>query len=230
MWLLTLLSIAVIAEKCPGQYHFVMNNDATTPLTKRGHKRRQALLDAATDIFLEQGYAGTTLDMIIAHAGGSRRSLYDYFGDKEGLFAAVITYHANKLVEDIRRIDVEGLPAREGLTLLASAFVESLIAPVHLALYRLLITESPSHPALGKTIYQVGPGLLLEQLDQYLDYLCQRGELPAERRTPHTARQFLGMIKTDFQICALLCPEQLPSPPQIQAHIDACVSLLLDNH
>lgn len=41
------------------------------PLSQRGQKRRQAILDAATDAFLQHGYEGTTLDMIIARAGGS---------------------------------------------------------------------------------------------------------------------------------------------------------------
>ena len=93
------------------------------PLSQRGQKRREAILEAATDAFLQHGYDGTTLDMIITKAGGSRRSLYDYFGDKQGLFGAVIRYHADKLVEEIRSIDVSGMSAREGLTMLANNFV-----------------------------------------------------------------------------------------------------------
>ena len=55
------------------------------PLSQRGQKRQQAILEAATETFLQHGYEGTTLNMIIVRAGGSRRSLYDYFGDKQGL-------------------------------------------------------------------------------------------------------------------------------------------------
>ena len=41
------------------------------PLSQRGQKRREAILEAATDAFLQHGYDGTTLDMIITKAGGS---------------------------------------------------------------------------------------------------------------------------------------------------------------
>ena len=40
------------------------------PLSQRGQKRREAILEAATDAFLQHGYDGTTLDMIITQAGG----------------------------------------------------------------------------------------------------------------------------------------------------------------
>lgn len=200
------------------------------PLSQRGQKRRQAILDAATDAFLQHGYEGTTLDMIIAQAGGSRRSLYDYFGDKQGLFGAVIRYHTDKLVEEVRSIDVIGMSAREGLTLLAKNFVFALLEPVNLELYRLLITQAPAFPQLSRSAYQAGPALLLSELEKYLDHLQRQGQLPARLPTPHTARQFLGMVKAEFQLCALLTPEQLPEKSAISAHIQDCVTFLLDNH
>ena len=97
------------------------------PISQRGQKRQQAILEAATNTFLQHGYEGTTLDMIISQAGGSRRSLYDYFGDKQGLFSAVIRFHADKLVEEVRSIDVIGMSARDGLTMLAKNFVFALL-------------------------------------------------------------------------------------------------------
>lgn len=53
--------------------------------TRRGTQRRQAILSAATDLFMEHGFEGTSLDMVIERAGGSRRSIYQYFDNKEGL-------------------------------------------------------------------------------------------------------------------------------------------------
>lgn len=199
------------------------------PISQRGQKRQQAILEAATNTFLQHGYEGTTLDMIISQAGGSRRSLYDYFGDKQGLFSAVIRYHADKLVEEVRSIDVIGMSARDGLTMLAKNFVFALLEPLNLELYRLLISHAQAFPELGRTVYQAGPELLLSELEQYLKHLQREGELPAKLPTPHTARQFLGMVKAEFQLCALLAPEQLPSKSAISAHIHDCVTFLLDN-
>ncbi|MEQ3725033.1 TetR/AcrR family transcriptional regulator [Alcanivorax sp.] len=201
----------------------------TQQLSERGQRRRQALLDAATHTFLQHGYERTTLDMIIAEAGGSRRSLYEYFGDKRGLFSAVITHHAQKMVHDISNLDVEDLPAREGLELLGHAFFKALTDPVNLELYRLLIAEGSAFADLGQTVYEAGPHLLLEQLQLYLQCLHDRGQLPGAQPDPHAARQFFGMIKADFQLCALLAPTQLPNAAAITEHIRSCVTLLLEN-
>ena len=53
------------------------------PHTKRGHERCLALLLSANDLFLERGYDAVSLDDIVHHAGGSKASIYKYFGNKE---------------------------------------------------------------------------------------------------------------------------------------------------
>ena len=60
-----------------------------TPQTKRGHERRIALLLSANQLFLERGYDAVSLDDIVHHAGGSKTSIYKYFGSKDGLFTAI---------------------------------------------------------------------------------------------------------------------------------------------
>lgn len=55
------------------------------PQTRRGIERRLALLLSATELFLEKGYDAVSLDDIVNHAGGSKTSIYKYFGNKDGL-------------------------------------------------------------------------------------------------------------------------------------------------
>lgn len=66
------------------------------PPTKRGHERCVALLVSATELFLERGYDAVSLDDIVQHAGGSKASIYKYFGNKEGLFKAICDYRRDK--------------------------------------------------------------------------------------------------------------------------------------
>ena len=60
------------------------------PATARGEARREALLEAARAIFLEKGYSGTSLDEVVKRTGGSKASVYKYFGNKEGLLLRVL--------------------------------------------------------------------------------------------------------------------------------------------
>ena len=55
---------------------------------------RQRLLETATELFAEKGYAGTSVREIVDRAGVSKPVLYYYFKSKEGLFYAILEWAA----------------------------------------------------------------------------------------------------------------------------------------
>src|SRR3546814_12122601 len=61
--------------------------------------RRAAILEAAGQVFFEQGYAATSIDAIIERAGGSKRNIYSEFGSKEGLFTALVSESADAAID-----------------------------------------------------------------------------------------------------------------------------------
>jgi len=65
---------------------------------------RQRLLDTATELFAEKGYAGTSVREIVDRAGVSKPVLYYYFKSKEGLFYALLEWAANVQQEIINEI------------------------------------------------------------------------------------------------------------------------------
>src|SRR5688500_10647932 len=54
-------------------------------------RRQSAILDAAESLFLEQGYERTSLAEIVKRSGGSLATLYELFGNKQGLLHAIAT-------------------------------------------------------------------------------------------------------------------------------------------
>ncbi len=60
----------------------------------KGPKRR--LIDAATALFAEEGYAGTSVKEIVARADVSKPVLYYYFGSKEGMFHAILDWASER--------------------------------------------------------------------------------------------------------------------------------------
>lgn len=60
------------------------------PATARGRQRREDLLDAAEQLFLEQGFHGTSVDGLGAAAGISGPGLYRHFASKDALLMAVL--------------------------------------------------------------------------------------------------------------------------------------------
>src|SRR5581483_6776266 len=51
---------------------------------------REAILDAAEEIFAEHGFDGARIDAIAAKADYNKSLIFHYFGDKLGLYAAVV--------------------------------------------------------------------------------------------------------------------------------------------
>src|SRR5258706_12421920 len=76
-----------------------MPTTATMPRTRpRGEIRRSQILDAATEVFLENGYGGATIDLVVERAGASKATGYSFFGGKDGLFAAIGEQRVERIV------------------------------------------------------------------------------------------------------------------------------------
>ncbi len=75
---------------------------------------RRRLLAAATDEFAARGVAGARVDRIALAARANKRQIYDYFGDKDALFDAVLEAHIGSIVEATLPIDPDDLAAYAG--------------------------------------------------------------------------------------------------------------------
>ena len=56
----------------------------------KGERTRQAIMEAAYDLFLEHGYAGTSMRQIAEHAGLALGGIYNHFESKEAIFSKLI--------------------------------------------------------------------------------------------------------------------------------------------
>jgi AcrR family transcriptional regulator len=72
-------------------------------------RRRESMLDAARQLFIETGYNKTTLDAIAEHAEVGVATVYTYFGSKEGVFAALARRDMSELKAEGARL-LENLP------------------------------------------------------------------------------------------------------------------------
>jgi AcrR family transcriptional regulator len=151
--------------------------------TRRGTERCGLIRKAATDLFLERGYDGVSVDDIIARAGGSKTNVYSYFGGKDGLFVAVVETLCDEINAKLKARDLTGLSLEQGLRVLGSALLAELLQDWHLALYRLVIAESARFPEIGRAWGAHGPETSCRILS---DFIASRrpADAPVE---PHRA-------------------------------------------
>ena len=113
------------------------------PQTRRGQERRLALLVIACDLFLERGYDAVSLDDIVNHAGGSKASIYKYFGSKEGLFTAICDYRRELFFKDICVPFVSGkTDLKSHLIQTLMRFYQHIIQPKNIAFMRIFLEQS----------------------------------------------------------------------------------------
>ncbi|MBP2436072.1 TetR/AcrR family transcriptional regulator [Microbacterium amylolyticum] len=162
----------------------------------RSVQKRELILERALEVFVAHGYVGTTTDQLAAAASVSKQTLYKEFGDKEGVFAALIRFACDRvddpfapLVDQMRNID----SADDAVALMATQFSRSIMSPYVQQLRRLVIAEATRFPDLGQLYWEEGFLRVVNSVARCLSILDERGmmEIPEARLAAH---HFAGLL------------------------------------
>ncbi|HEX2255906.1 MAG TPA: TetR/AcrR family transcriptional regulator [Afifellaceae bacterium] len=200
-----------------------MSQEAGTKAS-RGDRRREAILTAATEVFLEKGFDGATLDEIIRRAGGSRATLYAQFGDKQGLFAAIISALCERMLAPLHDPDEERRRLSSTLLAFGRRYLDVLMAPESIALYRVIIAASLHTPSLGARVFEAGPEPAANRLSAYFRREAEGGKLTIGD-PDRAARIFLEMVKGDLHTRALFGAGAPPMAEEIDRSVRAAVEI-----
>lgn len=169
----------------------------TTPPAQgtRSARKRQAILDAALEVFLEHGFVGAGMDQVAAGAGVSKVTIYHHFSDKQRLFVAVVEAAISEAEAGSRDL-VEGLATSVDLPRDLSRFARQHVALVtqpHLVrMRRLIVAESGRFPELARAWHAAGPERGHATLAEQISTLTERGLLRAP--DPLLAAQHLNYL------------------------------------
>lgn len=81
-------------------------------------KSKQTILRAAVAEFCQHGFSGARIERIAAKSKCNMRMIYHYFGDKEGLYLAVLESAYTRLREQEKKLDLSGNSPTEGMRVL----------------------------------------------------------------------------------------------------------------
>ena len=126
----------------------------------RSARKRAAILEAAHALFLQKGYAGTSMDDVAARAAVSKQTVYKNFADKQRLFTEVITSDVGRL-EASTQAQMAAMPdstdPAADLRRFARWHLAEVMQPARLRLRRMLIGEAERFPELAQAWYASGP-------------------------------------------------------------------------
>ena len=171
---------------------------SVTAETGRGDRRRQAIIQAAIEVFLRHGYLGATTDEIATRASVSKQTLYKHFADKEHLFAEIILDTTVQLVDGLSSAVTSTLhdtqDVRKALRDLADSFLHGLLQSDVLRLRRLVIAEADRFPDVGRAWFDRGFDRTLVIFGEALQRLADRGLLHNLTDPTLAAYQFAGLV------------------------------------
>jgi TetR/AcrR family transcriptional regulator, transcriptional repressor for nem operon len=82
-----------------------------SPLTAKGGRTRQRIIEAAAELIYRNGAAATTIQEVRQLAGVSSSQLYHYFTDKQALVRAVVEYQGQRMVASQAAAEIDSLQA-----------------------------------------------------------------------------------------------------------------------
>lgn len=203
---------------------------AVTPETIPAIPNEKALrlLQAASRVFLAHGFSAATTDMIQREAGVSKATVYGYYPNKEALFVAVIEAECATFARTVRDIRFQPGTLRKTLVALGRAYLEILLSPTGLALYRVVMAEAPRFPQLARTFYLAGPRVIASMLMEQLTHAAQAGEVDVSAvGLDNAASLFSSLVRGEAQMQCLAHPDATPSAAQVDQWIDLAVTTFL---
>jgi TetR/AcrR family transcriptional regulator, mexJK operon transcriptional repressor len=196
----------------------------------RSIRKRRAILEAATTLFLRDGYLGTSMDEIAALAGVSKQTVYKAFSDKEHLFSEIVTGAVNEAADPVYAevLELEDTGDIEAdLRGFARRLLGRVMQPRILRLRRLVIGEAGRFPELGRTFYQQGPARTVATLAAVFERLAGRGVLQMDDPLLAAAHFNWLVMSIPLNQAMFLGEDEPRSSAELDRYADAGVRVFL---
>lgn len=185
--------------------------------------KRQAILMAAKDLFLQLGYEGSSMDAIAQEAGVSKLTVYNHFQDKENLFIAAIEHHGDTQLPPLDFDLKPDMAIETALYNIAIRFQAIIYSKEGLELHRLMCGMTQQNPKMVHNFFNAGPARVLNHMTRLLEQAHQQNKLNI-CNSKLAAEQFLSLLcghqhmRVLFEIEAT--PNEAAQQQFAQQHID----------
>ncbi|MGV8936096.1 MAG: TetR/AcrR family transcriptional regulator [Allorhizobium sp.] len=186
-------------------------------------ERRRLILAAAEQVFVERGYGTSKMEEIAQTAEMSKKTLYQFFSDKEGVFTAMLQSEDMPIFPEIPPAGESAsmLPVLRETLLTVARFI---LAPRHVALTRLVISEAHKSPELATSFYNNYIERFRLTLRDRLTELEQSG-VPGAAAASRMVEPLIGAIIGPFHLKALMCCDRL-SQNDLEDRVDLALQMI----
>lgn len=181
--------------------------------------RHAAISRAAYALLAEHGYAGASMLRIATAAKASNETLYRWYGNKEGLFRAMVEDNAAEtrtlLLRALERRD----DPRETLERVAAVFLGMLLGDRAILLNRAAAADPTGE--LGAAISAGGRAQVMPLMGRVMERIHPDGDI----RPGEATGLFVSLLVGDLQIRRIIHDAPAPSPAEIDARCARSIQL-----
>jgi AcrR family transcriptional regulator len=166
----------------------------------RTEARRDAILEIASEVFLEYGFERASMAEIVRRVGGSKSTIYGYFPSKEALFQAVTQAagerHIQSAFAELAAHNMEG-DITEVLGRFGHKLALFMCSPSLVATHRMVLAEA-GHSHIGELFYEAGPKRGMEEIAEFFSRAMACGQM-REGMPMVAAQQFGALMQAEVQ-------------------------------
>ena len=196
------------------------------PPTQRD-ERRQRIIAVASQLFLANGFARTSMSQVAAAVGGSKTTLWSYFAGKNELFMAVADHFIERYFDPVERYLTDHLNVREDLQHIGRSMLAAAMTPEISGLIRISTAESRDFAELGDMFHKRGLGRGWTVIGSYLDRAKAAGHLTRDCDTGVAARHFIGLCQAHWYQRIMLAGEVAPDGDTLDRDVEDAVDTFL---
>jgi len=200
----------------------------TTRRRRKSSKTADAIIAAASELFLSQGYSQTSLDAVAKLAGVTKPTVYSHFGSKKTLLKQVTQRNADRRVTAMSKQLRPTDNLRRDLTRFGDAILETVLSAESRAWHRFAGAEALEHPEVGEAFYAAGPARVIMLLTEYLATQKRAGRVVAAN-PGRAAEQLLGLL-LGLELLRSRIGQPDKSPAELRCHCRESVELFLNTY
>jgi AcrR family transcriptional regulator len=163
------------------------------PTIAEAAKLEERLSKAAVELFLEQGFDGTTMEGVAQAAGISKRTLYARYADKHELFAAVVASALIRQRGDDASLEVPPDDLEAGLTAIARSSLARALDPEIVRLSRIAMNEATRFPKFARTAQSMSWSPRIQAVQKLLTHHIELGTVEVDD-VEIASEQFLALV------------------------------------
>jgi TetR/AcrR family transcriptional regulator, mexJK operon transcriptional repressor len=187
-------------------------------------QRRERIVRLAAPLFLKKGYDNVSIDEIIGVVGGSKATIYAWFGGKEGLFEAVVRQECRDVTMAIH-VDATGSLEAQ-LTEIGQSFLKMVLSPPILEFHRLMVSIGRTFPDIGRLFYETGPASAYQIVATWIAKQQKDGRI-IEEDPYRLAVLFLDMLIGEHQLSWLTSMPRAARRDKIEETVRIAVKVFL---